>query len=369
MKVKLEDVCERDSSNLKQSDIIDASGDYPVYGASGYIGNIGFYHQDKPYVAVVKDGAGIGRTTLHPAKSSVIGTMQYLLPKENVLPEYLCYVVRYMHLEKYFTGATIPHIYFKDYKNEQFNLDTLEKQAEIIDVLGRCERVIAAREDELKKFDELIKSRFIEMFGDLVFNPMNWPSVTLVDTCVDKDDIKCGPFGTQLGKDEYVREGVPLWGIPQINAAFTIPPTDFLTEDKAEQLSAYSLLPGDIAMSRKGNVGKCAIYPENAPNGIIHSDVLRIRVDNKRCNPLFMMCQLHFSRAIEPQIAAVSNGAVMAGINVTKLKSIVVHVPPIELQNKFADFVAITDKSKVAVQKALDETQMLFDSLMQKYFG
>lgn len=204
------------------------------------------------------------------------------------------------------------------------------------------------------------------MFGDLVFNPMNWPSATLVDTCVDKDDIKCGPFGTQLGKDEYVREGVPLWGIPQINAAFTIPPTDFLTEDKAEQLSAYSLLPGDIAMSRKGNVGKCAIYPENAPNGIIHSDVLRIRVDNKRCNSLFMMCQLHFSRAIEPQIAAVSNGAVMAGINVTKLKSIVVHVPPIELQNKFADFVALTDKSKLVTNiniSVLKVSKVLFSHL------
>ncbi len=153
MRVKLEDVCERGSSNLKQSDIIDATGDYPIYGASGYIGNVDFYHQDKPYVAVVKDGAGIGRTTLHPAKSSVIGTMQYLLPKENVLPEYLCYVVRYMHLEKYFTGATIPHIYFKDYKNEQFNLDSLERQAEIVDILGKCERVIASREDVLMRWE------------------------------------------------------------------------------------------------------------------------------------------------------------------------------------------------------------------------
>ena len=84
MRVKLEDVCERGSSNLKQSDITDAHGDYPIYGASGYIGNVDFYHQGKPYVAVVKDGAGIGRTTLHPAKSSVIGTMQYLIPKDNV---------------------------------------------------------------------------------------------------------------------------------------------------------------------------------------------------------------------------------------------------------------------------------------------
>lgn len=132
MKVKLKDVCEHGSSSLKQSDVMDKSGNYPIYGAAGYIGNVDFYHQEKPYVAVVKDGAGIGRTTLHPAKSSVIGTMQYLLPKENVLPEYLCYVVRYMHLEKYYTGATIPHIYFKDYKDEEFHLDSLEKQEKII---------------------------------------------------------------------------------------------------------------------------------------------------------------------------------------------------------------------------------------------
>lgn len=162
MRVKLEDVCERGLSNLKQTDVMDMSGDYPIYGASGYIGNVDFYHQENPYVAVVKDGAGIGRTTLHPAKSSVVGTMQYLLPKGNVLPEYLYYVVRYMHLEKYYTGATIPHIYFKNYKNEEFNLDSMNKQAEIIDVLGKCERVIEARKLGLQALDHLVKAQFDE---------------------------------------------------------------------------------------------------------------------------------------------------------------------------------------------------------------
>lgn len=159
MKVKLEDVCERGTSNLKQSDIVEIDGDYPIYGASGYIGNVDFYHQENPYVAVVKDGAGIGRTTLHPAKSSVIGTMQYLIPKENVIPEYLYYVVSYMHLEKYFTGATIPHIYYKDYKNEKFNLDPLDRQKTIVDTLGKCEAVIKARKRELELMDILIKAR------------------------------------------------------------------------------------------------------------------------------------------------------------------------------------------------------------------
>ena len=147
MKVKLEEVCERASSNLRQSDVEGKTGEYPIYGAAGYIGNVDFYHQESPYVAVVKDGAGIGRTMLLPAKSSVIGTMQYLLPKENILPEYLCYVVRYMKLEKYFSGATIPHIYFKNYGNCLVNEHNPKEQIEIA--------------HNLKMLDESIKHRLL----------------------------------------------------------------------------------------------------------------------------------------------------------------------------------------------------------------
>lgn len=164
MRVKLGDVCERGSSNLKQADVIDKTGDYPIYGAAGYIGNVDFYHQGKPYVAVVKDGAGIGRAMLLPAESSVIGTMQYLLPKDNVLPDYLFYVVKHMHLEKYFSGATIPHIYFRDYRNEEFNLDDLKRQSEIVSTLNQIERVITARQQQIAKLDELIKARFPDFF-------------------------------------------------------------------------------------------------------------------------------------------------------------------------------------------------------------
>ena len=101
MRVKLADVCERGSSQISSKQIFQVKVEIIlVYGASGYIGNVDFYQQKKPYVAVVKDGAGIGRAMLLPAESSVIGTMQYLLPKSVVLPEYLFYVVKHMHLEE-----------------------------------------------------------------------------------------------------------------------------------------------------------------------------------------------------------------------------------------------------------------------------
>lgn len=155
MRVKLGDVCERGTSNLKLSDVSEKNGEFSVFGASGYIGSVDFYQQGYPYVAVVKDGAGIGRAMLCPGKTSVIGTMQYLLPKDNILPKYLFYVVKYMNLEKYFTGATIPHIYFKDYKNEEFNFDFWERQVEIVSVLSKCEKVIDLCKQELQLLDKL----------------------------------------------------------------------------------------------------------------------------------------------------------------------------------------------------------------------
>ena len=226
-----------------------------------------------------------------------------------------------------------------------------KEQNEIVRILSTLDKVIDLRKKELEQLENLVRGRFVEMFGDLANPECLWDKSKLVDVCADNDDIKCGPFGTQLNKDEYMESGIAVWEIPQINAAFLTQPTHFLTEKKAEQLKAYTIIPGDIAMSRKGNVGKCAIFPDNYPEGIIHSDVLRIRVDCKSVNPLFMMCQLHFSGAVTRQIELLSSGSIMAGVNVTKLKQIYINVPPIELQQQFADFVKQVNKSKVAVQK------------------
>ena len=283
---------------------------------------------------------------------------------ENANYKYLYYALK---------NAKIPNTgynrHFKWLKEVKINYPDSNKQAEIVDVLDHVSDIISKRETELQILDNLIKARFVELLGDLASPKCKWKAEKLVDVCVNPDDIKCGPFGTQLNKDEYVDSGVAVWEIPQINSLFLTTPTHYLTEEKARQLDAYSIKPGDIAMSRKGNVGKCAVFPSSLAEGIIHSDVLRIRVDDSRVFPMFMMHQLHYSGAVQHQIELVSSGAIMAGINVTKLKQIFVHIPPMELQNQFTTFVQQVDKSKVAVQKALDETQLLFDSLMQKYFG
>ena len=258
------------------------------------------------------------------------------------------------------SGACMPNIKKSDLGKFEFEFDINEqKQNEIVATLSRVENVIACRKRELELLDDLIKARFVEMFGDLANPECSWDKCKFVDACADKDDIKCGPFGTQLSKDEYTTSGIAVWEIPQINTAFLSEPTHFLTEEKAEQLNSYTIIPGDIAMSRKGNVGKCALFPNDYPDGIIHSDVLRIRVDRERLNPAFMVCQLHFSGFVTRQIELVSSGAIMAGVNVTKLKQIYVHVPPMDLQNQFADFVRQVDKSKLMFQKLHQKLNIL----------
>lgn len=362
MRVKLEDVCERGSSNIKQSDIIKMSGNYPIYGASGLAGKVNFYHQEQPYVAVVKDGAGIGRTTLNPAKSSVIGTMQYLIPKKNVLPEYLFYVVSYMHLEKYYTGATIPHIYFKDYKNEEFNLDNIEKQLEIIDVLGRCKKVIEARKQELVELDSLTKARFVEMFGDPVSNPYGYDKVALSDLA----DIKIGPFGSLLHKEDYIDGGHPLLN-PSHIVDGKVSPDDKLTisDEKYEELSAYQLKTGDVVMGRRGEMGRCAVVPEDGFLCGTGSMLIRTKGEVTADYIQKIISFPSFKKTIEDMAV----GQTMPNLNVPIVSGFQIIKPPMEVQDRYYAFAEQVNKSKVAVQKALDETQILFDSLMQKYFG
>lgn len=240
-------------------------------------------------------------------------------------------------------GLTLNKATLSEYEIE---LPNISEQREIARKLDKLDSIIARRKAQLVTLEELVKSRFLELFGDLADPKCQWKKEKLVDVCKNPDDIKCGPFGTQLSKDDYCISGVAVWEIPQINSGFATQSTHFLSDEKANQLEAYSIKSGDIAMSRKGNVGRCAVFPETMEDGIIHSDVLRIRINNELVLPVFMMHQLHYSRAVQHQIELVSSGAIMAGINVTKLKQIEVHIPPMEFQQQFAVFVSQVDKSK-----------------------
>ena len=358
MRVKLEDVCERGSSNLKQSDVVEMTGDYPIYGASGYIGNVDFYHQENPYVAVVKDGAGIGRTTLHPAKSSVIGTMQYLLPKDNVLPKYLYYVVSYMHLEKYFTGATIPHIYFKDYKNEKFNLDSLEKQKEIVDALGKCDAVIEYRKQELQWLDELIKARFVEMFGDPVYNTNDLPIRNL-------NELGNWASGGTPSRTvpEYFKGNIDWYSAGELNTLFLEGSVEKITEEAIEKSATKLFKAGSLLIGMYDTAAfKMGILKEDSAS----NQACACITPNDEVNIIWLYYELQM---MKEHFLSQRRGVRQKNLNLGMIKAFKIPIAKREQQDEFSDFVKQVNKSKVAIQAALDKSQLLFDSLMQKYFG
>lgn len=362
MRARLEDVCERGSSNLRQADVAGRSGDYPIYGASGYIGNVDFYHQELPYVAIVKDGAGIGRTALLPAKSSVIGTMQYLLPKKNVLPEYLCYVVRYMHLEKYFSGATIPHIYFRDYKSEEFNLVPVDYQEEIVATLGKIEAIVAARQQQLQKLDELVKARFIELFGDPLGNDKGWQKALIAEVC----NAIFGGGTPSKSHPEYFAGSIPWVSPKDMKSSVINDSIDHITEEAIAH-STTNLVPANsvLMVIRSGILKHTLPVAVNSLPVTINQD-MKAFVPNETVKTAFL---LYFFKAIENDVLAGVRGVTADNIDFKAFQKRTIIVPPLALQEQFVAFVTQADKSKVAVQKALDEAQLLFDSLMQKYFG
>lgn len=360
MRVTLGDVCEKGSSNLKQSDVINKTGAYPIYGAAGYLGNVDFYHQDKPYVAVVKDGAGIGRTTLHPAKSSVIGTMQYLLPKSNVLPEYLYYVVQYMHLEKYFTGATIPHIYFKDYKAEQFNLDAMERQKEIVASLQKVETLIKVRQQQLQNLDELVKARFVELFGG-IHDSLLYPYVPV-------KELTHVISGGTPSRDvlEYWRDGTIPWVKTTELQNKIITEVDEHITSKGLAASSAKIVPPNTTLIAMYGQGKTRGMTGYLGISASTNQACACILPSPEINSVYIWKYFELSY---DKLRNMAKGGNQPNLNGNMIKNFPVLVPPIKRQEEYVQFVNQVDKSKVAVQKSLDEAQLLFDSLMQHYFG
>ena len=342
MRVKLEEVCSRGSSNLMKKEVASMDGKYPIYGASGQIGTANFYHQEKPYVAVVKDGAGIGRTMLLPAYSSVIGTLQYLIPKHNVLPDYLCYVVQYMNLAKYSSGATIPHIYFRDYKNEEFNLASVDRQQEIVTTLNKIQRIITRRRTQLSKLDELIKCRFVEMFGTYPANEKGWKTGTIRDV-IQEARYGSSRAAVEDGQYPYLRMNNITYG-----GDLDLSDTKRIDVPVAELLKC-TVRRGDVLFNRTNSkelVGKTCVYNRDEMM-VLAGFVIRVRV-NDRVLPEFLAAFLNTGFSKHMLLNMCKSAIGQANINAQEMQNIGIYIPPISSQQEYVSFKNQTDKFKFA---------------------
>ena len=158
-RTRLKDVVRQQKSSLKLSDL-KKHGAFPVFGASGLVGYRDCFQSEKEAVAIIKDGAGIGRVSMLPKHSSVLGTMQMLEPKEGISNSYLFYYLSHLKLGKSFTGSTIPHIYFKNYSDSSFPDVSYNQQCQVAEKLDAIRKSIEQKNNQLSILDSLVKSRF-----------------------------------------------------------------------------------------------------------------------------------------------------------------------------------------------------------------
>ena len=237
-----------------------------------------------------------------------------------------------------------------------------QEQDSIVNVLNRVYSIIRRRRRELDYLDELIKARFVELFGDPVSNPKGWEKKTLSEEA----EIKIGPFGSLLHKEDYITGGHALVNPSHIIDG-KIVPDDKLTvsDEKYDELSAYHLKTGDVVMGRRGEMGRCAVVEQMGLLCGTGSLLIRTNGDLSADYIQKIISFPSFKRTIEDMAV----GQTMPNLNVPIVSAFQIIKPPKSVQNQYYDFVAQVDKSKVAVQEALDKAQLLFDSLMQQYFG
>lgn len=344
-RVKLNEICSKGKSSLRQKDVTN-DGPYSVYGASGVVGTTSDYQNEIPYVAVIKDGAGVGRASACEPMTSVLGTMQALIPNPNVERDYLLYLVRSLRLGEGFSGSTIPHIYFKDYGKIEVPLPSLEAQKRIVSQLGLIEAQIEQAEAQIAQLDQLVKSRFVEMFGDCHCEKKSIGDLVY--------EMHIGPFGSAMKSDAFVSEEEAACVVYEQKHAIK-QSIDlgwrYVDAAKKSELKRFAAGPGTILVSCRGTIGKVFQLPDNAPIGIIHPSVMKIEIDESKLNGVFFSFLLEKLFA-EAETRAVGSGVKMA-IKAKDLASTEIEYPPIQLQQEFAAFVAQVDKLEFIVQQRL----------------
>lgn len=248
-------------------------------------------------------------------------------------------------------------------KNYLIPLPPIEVQIKIANNLNTCSKIIKKHNKQLNNFDLLIKSRFIEMFGDIIQNTKNWELKNFTEIAKSRLG-KMLDSKKQTGKEKYpyLANFNVQWfrfNLENLNEM------DFSEADRIE----FALKDGDLLVCEGGEVGRCAVWHNQIENCFFQKAVHRVRLNMNLVHPDYMAYWFKFRSDFNSFDDIVGSKATIAHLTGEKLKLLQIPVPPLSLQNDFAAFVQQIGKSKFAVQKSLEKTETLYKSLMQRYFA
>ena len=261
------------------------------------------------------------------------------------------------------TGSVRDNLRFEMLSEFPINLPNLIEQKEIVKKLDGLKNAMKLREEQLMKLDELVKARFIEMFGDVIHNDKSWDIYTFSDITESRLG-KMLDSKKQTGQSSfpYLANANVQWFRFDINNLNTM---DFSEEDREE----FALEDGDLMVCEGGEIGRCAVWHNQIQPCYFQKAIHRVRCNRGVILPDYLSwwfkynCDHQGFADIEGAKATISH---LPGV---KMKKLQVVVPDIEKQKQFCEFVKQVDKSKSVVQRSLDEALLLFDNLMQEYFG
>ena len=290
--------------------------------------------------------------------------------KLPVNKEYFVFAVEHKlaEMESKTHGATMKHIVKKDFDGTTIPYPPIEKQAEIADHLRRITSLIDKQTEQLLLLDQLVKSRFIELFGDPVRNSMGLPTEPMTTVCAIIDGDRGKNYPKQ---DEFSDTGYCLFlNAKNVTATgFSFENRMFITKEKDNALHNGKLERGDVVLTTRGTLGNLAFYDDSVPfeNVRINSGMVILRMNKSVMTEVFFMEQ--FKLQLQSIKGKIASGSAQPQLPISTMNKIRILLAPMALQEQFAAFVEQTDKSKLAVQKGLQELEILKKSLMQQYFG
>ena len=260
--------------------------------------------------------------------------------------------------------------HFKWVKALNFKIPSSDEQNHVVEVLDKVTELISLRKQQLAKLDELVKARFVEMFGDPDQNPKGWPLVSITEIIRDK-----ASNGFFAKRDAYKDDGnVQILGVSNVvNRMYSntkeLPRTNATQAEKEK----YSVKYGDMLFCRSSlvadGIGKASIVAKGTfPNVLFECHVIRLSLDLQKCVPEFVQV-LSTTPFFRRQIIAQSKTATMTTIGQDGILKSSVVLPPIDLQTQFAAFVERVDQQKQTVQQSLEKLELMKKALMQEYFG
>ena len=289
-----------------------------------------------------------------------------LFNKIKIDKEYFCYAIRnsLAAMSQQTHGATMKHITKKDFDNILIPYPDLNVQRQIANNLEIVNELIEYYEKELILLEQLIKARFIEMFGDPIRNPYGWYNDCLNNVCTKiNDGTHCSPESFDKGDYMYITaKNIKQNGLDLSNVTYV--------SEKVHKPIYQRCNPefGDILYIKDGATTGIATINTMKNEFTLLSSVALLKYDRSLINGYYLIHLLN-SKEMYSKIRKNMGGAAITRLTIAKIKEIKVIVPPIDLQNQFADFIQQVDKSREAVKKSLEKTQQLYDSLMQEYFG